>query len=423
MKNKFIFLVLIIVYSQLSAQEYCIPHRFVDNYYFKSRDIKLDKDIVYGQAINYKGKSEILDLDIYYPKQSVDTLNKRPLILLIHGGSSRGDKSKMDKYCPLFAQRGFVVSTINRRKGTGIDPDEIEMLKEAYRALQDSHAALRFLVSNANEYGIDTAAVFVGGVSGGALMSTGISYMNQQDFDNRYSMITNLFGRIDNSTNELNTKFTVKGVVDMWGQIPDTEFISFEEAQKIPIIMFHGTADSSRSPYEKSLQIAERYQNLGGCYQLHTKTGAGHTQGISKYYIAEKTGCFIKRILCDSCNSFETEVDNQDLTCNNVLYLDKIPLNRTYIKLDPSIIAQYTGTYKTEGEQRNQKILIISENGHLFFQDKESEHKSELFAESENDFFLRDDNVQISFHMGKNENVTGLTFFIDAKEIHAKKKK
>lgn len=418
MKNKFIFLVLIIVYSQLSAQEYCIPHRFVDNYYFKSRDIQLDKDIVYGQAINYKGKSEILDLDIYYPKQSVDTLNKRPLIMLIHGGS-RGDKSKMDKYCPLFAQRGFVVSTINRRKGTGINPDEIEILKEAYRALQDSHAALRFLVSNAKEYGIDTAAVFVGGVSGGALMSTGISYMNQQDFDNRYSMITDLFGRMDNSTNELNTKFTVKGVVDMWGQIPDTEFISFEEAQKIPIIMFHGTADSSRSPYEKSLQIAERYQNLGGCYQLHTKTGAGHTQGISKYYIAEKTGCFIKRILCDSCNSFETEVDNQNLKCNNGLFLDKTPLNRTYIKLDPTLLIHYSGTYR----KRKRKITIVVDNGQLFIQDKKSEFKAKLYPESENDFYIKEDNIQFSFHKNEKGKVTSLTFFIDAKESNAKKKK
>jgi hypothetical protein len=102
--------------------------------------------------------------------------------------------------------------------------------------------------------------------------------MIQQDFDNRYPKITKSLGRMDNATNELNTRFTIKGVIDMWGQIPDTSFISIEEAHNIPIIMFHGTADNSLSPYLKSVQISKRFKNLGGCYQLHTKTGAGHGQ-------------------------------------------------------------------------------------------------------------------------------------------------
>ena len=419
MKNKFIFLVLIIVYSQLSAQEYCIPHRFFDNYYFRSRDIQLDKDIVYGQAINYKGKSEILDLDNYYPKQSVDTLDKRPLIMLVHGGSY-GDKSKMDKYCPLFAQRGFVVANINRRKGSK-NNTEIEFMKECYRAVQDAHAALRFLVKNAEEYGIDTGAVFVGGVSAGALTSLGITYMYQQDFDNRYSVITESLGRMHNSTNELNTKFTIRGVIDMWGQIPDTSLISFEEAQEIPIIMFHSTADSSRSTYEKSQQIAKRFQNLDGCYQLHTKTGAGHTQGISKYYIAEQTGCFIKRILCDSCYSLEREVDNQNISCQNVISIDKPPYYRPHIELDSSFVAQYIGTYKFKDGHPKRRIIIKSENGHLFFKTKNSDFQGELFAESENDFSLRNDNAQISFIKAKYGKVSGLVFYIDAQEIEAKK--
>ena len=429
-KNGLILLTLSLICTQISAQDYCIPHRFVDNYYFRSQDIQVDKEIIYGQASNYKGNPETLDLDFYYPKASVDTLKEKPLIMLIHGGSS-GDKSKMDKYCPLFAQRGFAVANINRRKGSK-NNEEIEILKEVYRALQDAHAALRFLVKNADEYGIDTGAVFVGGVSTGAAISIAISYMNQQDFDNHYSNITESLGQMDNSTNDLNTKFTVRGVLDMWGQISDTAFISFEEAQEIPIIMFHGTADSatSPSPYEKALQIARRYQSLGGCYQLHTRTGAGHTQGISKYYIAEQTGCFFKSILCNSCNSLETEVDNQNFSCHNVLSIDKSSYHRPHINLDSSLFAQYIGTYKTvdfknayKGEGRNLKLIVRSENGHLYIHEKKGEFKGELFAESENDFFLRDDNMQVTFNKNKKGQVNGLTFFIDAKEINAKKKK
>ena len=75
-----------------------------------------------------------------------------------------------------------------------------------------------------------------------------------------------MLGRIDNATNEVKTKFTIRGVIDMWGQIPDTSFISYEKAHNIPIIMFHGTADSSLSRYVKSVQISKRFKNLGGCY-------------------------------------------------------------------------------------------------------------------------------------------------------------
>ena len=113
---RLLLLLLSLIFTQLTAQDYSIPHRSVDNYYFRSRDIQVDKKIIYGQAQNYKGKTEFLDLDLYYPSAAVDSLKKKPLIILIHGGST-GDNSKTEKFCPLFAQRGFVVGNINRRKG------------------------------------------------------------------------------------------------------------------------------------------------------------------------------------------------------------------------------------------------------------------------------------------------------------------
>jgi len=416
-KINLIILLLSLIFIPLNAQNYFIPHRFVDNYYFRSRDIQVDKNIVYGQAENYRGKTEILDLDLYYPSGAVDSLKIKPLIMLVHGGS-KGDNSKTEKYCPLFAQRGFVVANINRRKGRK-DNEESELKKEAYRAVQDAHAALRFLVTNAQKYGIDTTAIFIGGVSGGALTAIGISYMCQPDFDNQYPDITATLGRIDNATNEIKAKFTIRGVIDMWGQIIDTSFISHTEASTIPIIIFHSTADRSLSPYEKALQLANRYKKLGGCYQLHTSTGTGHTQGISKYYIAEQSGCFLKSILCNSCNTFEIEVDNEDITCIHALTIDSSSYKRSLIKPDSCIINQYAGLYKTRGE----KIKFVSENGHLFVIDKQNEFKAELYPETENDFYLRDDNIQFTFNINKKGQVNGLTLFIDAKEFKYKKLK
>jgi acetyl esterase/lipase len=417
-KTVLILLIFLTIGAHLFAQDYCVSQRFTDSYYFRSRDIQHDKDIIYGQAVDSKGKIQILDFDIFYPKKSLDSLGKRPLIMLVHGGG--GDKTSMYKYCPLLAERGFVVATISCRKQTY--KDEISILMEAYQSLQDAHAALRFLIYNAEEYEIDTNAVFVGGQSAGALTSTALAYMVQLDFDNRYPKITKTLGRMDNATNELTAKFTIRGVIDMWGQIPDTSLISIEEANNIPIIMFHGTADSSLSPYAKSVQISKRFKNLGGCYQLHTKTGAGHGENMSKYYIAAKTGCFIKGILCESCCSFEREIDNQDLSCDIILPIDRNPEERAYINVDPSLLAQYAGIYKSVEKNRD-KAIISLDNGYLILQDNEGSVKTELYPESPSDFFIREDNLQIMFIKDKNGKVFGLTVYIDAKELSFKKKK
>lgn len=425
--KKILFVILfILAYADVFAQNYCIPHRFIDHYYFRSRDIQHDKDIVYGQALNYKGEIKTVDLDIFYPKFSVDSLRRRPLIMLIHGGFGKEDKTQMHRYCPLLAERGFVVATINFRDGyegsLGNNIGDSTLLMTTYRALQDANAAMRFLVNNSEKYGIDTNAIIVGGRSGGAALSLTLAYMNQQDFDMLFPWLTKTLGRLDNSTNDIKTTFNISGAVDMWGQILDTSYISSDEAHNIPIIMFHGTADSSLSPYNKSVLIAKRFQHLGGCYQLHTRTGAGHGEDMTKYYISAKTGCFIKRILCESCTSFEREIDNQDLSCDNVLPIDSTPKERAYINIDHSLITHYAGTYSSVDEEgKKHKLIISSESGHLYFLSKKNGFRAELFPESETDFFMREENAQISFNKGKNDQIIGLTFFIDANEIIAKR--
>jgi hypothetical protein len=142
----------------------------------------------------------------------------------------------------------------------------------------------------------------------------------------------------------------------------------------------------------------------------------------SKYYIAAKTGCFIKRILCGSCTSFEGEIDNQDLNCNTILPIDRNPKERAYIYVDPSLLTLYAGIYKSVEKSRD-KFSIFMDNGHLTLQDNEGSFKSELYAESLLDFFLKEDNLQIEFIKDKIKRVTGLTLYLDAKEIRFKKKK
>ncbi len=417
MKTAIIFLFLYCTLNTINlyCQNYCMPGRFTNEYYFQSRDIQVDKDIIYGHAIDENGKTILLDLDVFYPKFSVDNLKQRPFIMLIHGGG--GNKTSMYRFCPLFAERGFVIATITYR--TQLNGDPISG-RNVYQSIQDAHAALRYLVSNEDKYGIDTNAIFIGGQSLGAVSSTSIAYLDQQDFDVLLPNIEKIAGRIDNSTNNLKTKFKIRGVIDMWGQIADTSFISSEEAHNIPIIMFHGTADSS---YVKSVQISKRFKNLGGCYQLHTKTGAGHGQNMSKYYIAAKASCFIKSIFCGSCYQLEREINNKDITCDLPSRGDSTLWVRNFKPLNIILNKQFNGEFRYLDEDRNERVLIVSsENGHLFFCEKGDTEKTELFPESENDFYIKDFNAQISFNLDVHRKVIGLRYYIDAQEIFAKKK-
>ncbi len=82
-KYFFLFFYLFLI-QEILPQQYCIPGRFDTNYTFSFNDIDTLGDIVYGQNINWLGQTINLDAIIAYPKFSIDTLNKRPFILLIH---------------------------------------------------------------------------------------------------------------------------------------------------------------------------------------------------------------------------------------------------------------------------------------------------------------------------------------------------
>ena len=87
------------------------------------------------------------------------------------------------------------------------------------------------------------------------------------------------------------------------------------------------------------------------------------------------------------------------------------------MKLNTSIISDYAGIYKTKKE----RIKIVLEKEHLWITDEQNGFKAELYPESEIDFFLQEDNIQFTFNKNKKGKVMGITLFIDAKEINAKK--
>lgn len=234
--------------------------------------VEVKSDLLYGKAKGYwthvpysddpyittlsKGMvkafndPELLDLklDVYYPR--TDLFKNRPLVMLIHGGAFYiGSKESAceRELATSLAKRGYVVASIDYRLGFKLLPADIEL--SAYRAIQDAHAALRFLAHNAKGLGIDPNQIYVGGTSAGGMASLNVAFMDNDERPERIKQAyrEGRLGKIEESGNKYTEKFTIKAVANFWGGVADLNMIDKDE--RIPVLSVHGTADDI-VPYE-----------------------------------------------------------------------------------------------------------------------------------------------------------------------------
>jgi len=235
-----------------------------------------------------------LNMDIYYPK--TDLFKSRPLVMLIHGGAfyigSKESAAEVSLATSL-AKRGYLVASIDYRLGFKLTPTDLEM--SAYRAVQDAHAALRYLSHNSKGLGIDPTQVYVGGTSAGAVASLNVAFMGNEERPVRILEADKegIVNKIEESGNKYDEKFTIKAVANMWGAVADLNIIDPEE--KISVLSIHGTADEIvpyeyDHPFKNSLMvnrllmdkmygskpINDRLQILGIRNRLVSLNGLGH---------------------------------------------------------------------------------------------------------------------------------------------------
>jgi len=183
-----------------------------------------------------------LRLDIFRPQN--DTLQKHPLVMLIFGGAfyfGSKDDARITSLCRYLASLGYVAASIDYR--LGYFPTKAGIGRAGYRALQDAHAAMRFLVSHHEDYCIDTSMIFVGGSSSGAITALNLAFFANENRPKytRKGLFRPDLGDIDTCGNTIRTNFRIRGVVDMWGAMPDTSLL---RGHNIPILAFHGDADN-----------------------------------------------------------------------------------------------------------------------------------------------------------------------------------
>lgn len=311
-------------------------NRYADSLF----SIKVIKDVKFGEAMGYwtskvvgkanylnviaKGLSESakqkklnLLMDVYLPEN--DDMKYRPLIMFIHGGAFYvGDKAEapLVKWCEYFASRGYVVASINYRMGFHFNRKSIERC--GYCALQDAHAAMRFLVSKNEEYGIDPNYIFVSGSSAGSITALNLTFMRE---DTRpastyaYGSHKDL-GCIATSGNDIERTFRIRAISNMWGAVPDLDLLN---AAKTDIISFHGDADRL-VPYDSGIPFSDLKVKIGGILfgklygsasihrkakqlgyrsEFYTFQGAGHAPQIDKKGNLTKEFYFIQEHLAD----------------------------------------------------------------------------------------------------------------------------
>jgi len=277
-------------------------------------EVALTTDIVYGRVRGYwtsmdgvgqnmkkavsKGLARTLakrdldlTLDLYQPE---GVQGKRPLVMFLHGGAfyfgSKQEEAYVDM-CRYFASMGYVAASINYRLGFHISKKDME--RAAFDALEDSWKALRYLVSNSEEYGIDTDRIFLCGSSSGAITALNMAFMGEEQ------------------------DIHIAAVANLWGAVLDLDML---EGKNTGIVSFHGDCDCT-VPYDEgytltkpgkehspgafstrmsgSACIDRKAGQIGIRHQLYTFPGEGHALNKDKRGALNGNHAFIKEKIAE----------------------------------------------------------------------------------------------------------------------------
>ncbi|WP_170227010.1 carboxylesterase family protein [Luteibaculum oceani] len=246
--------------------------RYFDKLFTK---VAVDSNIFYGANYDYDNLDnqhgtnlDSLHMDIYYPEGDQET--KRPLIIWVHGGYFlKGSKLDEDitYFCNEFAARGFVTAAINYRLGFEMPIDSINAVRAVYRAIQDGRAAVRFLRSKANDYGIDKERVYMGGTSAGSFVALNLAYFNLPeevpdylDTNERLSINEKRgFGLdgLEGLTNTIEESSKIQGIININGATKTVKWMDDAYSSSVPLISLHGTADSTVPYGTRVINVAD----------------------------------------------------------------------------------------------------------------------------------------------------------------------
>jgi len=200
-----------------------------------------------------------LAMDIYTPPAS-DTVNKRPAIIFVHGGSylfGSRQSDDMVALCDSFAHLGYVTSSIDYRMGIGCKFDVVlipalsttvtisgeNSVRAGYRAIQDLNAATSFLRANAETYSIDPERIYIIGSDAGANTVLSSVYLDKTSEIPDAVRAFDDGGDLGDFNKYITDGYAPKGTgaVSLWGAMVSTSIIDDDAT---PMFLMHGTDDT-----------------------------------------------------------------------------------------------------------------------------------------------------------------------------------
>lgn len=259
MKNALSLIITILSVQFTFAQApACDGSRYIDTTFL---DYTVTRDIQFGSNTTIGGNQQDLFMDVFEPKDDAEV--NRPLIVLAFGGSFiSGEKEDLDEMAIGFAQRGYVVSSIDYRLFDMFALlDSAALIDVVVKGIADMKAAIRYFkqdfTENGNNYSVDTNYIFAGGVSSGGILACHLGLVNPTDDIPDYfqSTIDANGGWEGNSSTNTNYSSNVTGVLSYSGAIKETQWITNND---VPVFLVHDTADAV-VPYERGQSVV----NLG----------------------------------------------------------------------------------------------------------------------------------------------------------------
>ncbi len=327
--KSFILLLFTCCASGILLGQHCTSDRYGEQAIFDEEDITVHSNVTYANVTHaFTGNQVELQLDVWAPSADVDDVSERPLVLIIHGGSFlAGNRAEMNNYCLGYARRGYVAATITYRLGWDCDPNagificgicgpqQNKLRTAVYNAVQDAHAAARFLYAEAATYGIDPNAFFIGGTSAGSITALGAAFLDQSEADSFAPSAFALSGGLFESGNDLPQEHQFLGVINNCGAVPAASVLN----DNIPVISFHDDGDcvvpygngrvlnclncNSFPVVAGSQVIHNSLASNGVCTELNTQqVSLAHCSWPATNVIA-RASCFMKRTLCGVCTS------------------------------------------------------------------------------------------------------------------------
>lgn len=384
MKRVFFFLLIPIFSAQSWAQSsHCLANRYAQDALFDSTDIQITTDVHYATSMRWPGSQmDSLRMDVYQPNPNIDSLDKRPLILMVHGGAFLvGEKDDMAYFCMEMARRGFVTATISYRLGWdcpatdfaqvcgGCQPQASKFRVAMYRGAQDTKAALRYITAFADDYGIDTSAVFLQGESAGSINSLHAGFLQQSEVGAWCPDCVDEVGLLDTTGNGFGITPNIKGIVNSCGGVglldmvdaeDDLPTISFHDDNDIVVPFGYGSFVNCLVGGNGSNSVRVRLTENGTCNELNKIEYLPWPIGplpqhcaYPRNAIIGKASCFLKNLLCDNCSTnINTLIWNiPDCSDGGLIGIEQqtekewLELNGNQLKVSPNISVENVEVY------------------------------------------------------------------------------